>query len=93
MKVIYLIGKKLFAKKVLLKTPPQTKNPTESAGILADSLIKNSHPSIRQCGWGSSGHLFVIVSEVVSLDFSSKEIENYVRLTFTSLVMISGVAP
>lgn len=35
----------------------------------------------------------MIVSEVVSLNFSWKEIDNYLRLTFTSLVMISGVAP
>lgn len=95
MEVIYFIGKKLFAKKVLKTPHKQTnkKNPTESADIPADSLIKNSYPSIRQCGWGSSGQLFVIVSEVVSLNFSWKEIDNYLRLTFTSLVVISGVAP
>jgi len=52
MEVIYFIGKKLFAKKVLKTPHKQTnkKNPTESADIPADSLIKNSYPSIRQCG-------------------------------------------
>lgn len=57
MEVIYLIGKKLFAKKVLLKNSLQTnkKNPTESADIPADLLIKTATLLLDGVGEGPQG--------------------------------------